>query len=91
MLPPRLGSLADSFLTPRRRPQPHIDPGAPACMAWPGPGQGPPGDTGTAGGGAGGTRPRPVEGPGSQAQGRRRRQLTIYGRSHTLPSFSPFC
>lgn len=54
MLPPRLGSLADSFLTPRRRPQPHIDPGAPACMAWPGPGQGPPGDTGTAGGGGGG-------------------------------------
>lgn len=59
MLPPRLGSLADSFLTPRRRPQPHIDPGAPACMAWPGPGQGPPGDIGTAGGGG-----RGVLGPG---------------------------
>lgn len=90
MLPPRLGSLADSFLTPRRRPQPHVDPGAPACMARPGPGQGPPGDSGT---GVGvGTWPRPAEGP--QEPGPRTEAapaLTIYGRSHTLPSFSPFC
>lgn len=68
-LPPRLGSPADSFLTPQLRPQLHTDPGA-----WPAG----PGGAGAVGGGAGAGEP----GPRTEAAP----ALTIYGRSHTLPS-----
>lgn len=70
MLPPRLGSLADSFLTPWRRPQPHVDPGGPGLRGLAGAGAGPAGVgvAGTVGGGGGawGTRPRRAEGPGGR-------------------------